>query len=119
MRFLCSVCKSDTCTERGSDAVFEELKAQVKAQGLEAEVQVQRGGCYGLCKLGPNLIVREGAAAQRVLSDMFGSDCTYRGVAGEFHYAALATDEIARVVEEHLGEGNPIVEFLERKPKAG
>lgn len=114
MRFLVSVCRTDTCTERGSDDLYFEFLKQVEAHGLSDSVKVQRGGCYGLCKIGPNVIIREGAAAQKILDDLFGSDCNYRGMAGEFHYADLKLDEIARVVAEHLGEGRPVLEFLER-----
>ena len=118
MRFLVSVCRSDTCTPRGSDELYAELIKQVKAAGLEDEIKLQRGGCYGLCKQGPNCIVREGAAAQRILDDVFGSDFEYRGTAGEFHYARLTHDEVSRVVQEHFIDGSPVTEFLDRTPQS-
>ena len=57
---LVSICKGDTCVSRGGDALHAEVDKQVSAAGLGERVRVKRGGCYGLCKLGPNLIVREG-----------------------------------------------------------
>ncbi len=43
------------------------LKEELKAQGLEKEVNVIRTGCFGLCALGPIMVVYpEGAFYSRV-----------------------------------------------------
>lgn len=39
---------------RGGFALFEALKAEVKARGLKGAVRVSRSGCLDLCEQGPN-----------------------------------------------------------------
>ncbi len=108
-RFLVSVCKSSECLARGSAAIDRELVKLVKERGADAKIQ--RGGCWGLCNLGPNVVVREGDAAKRVENDIFGHDASFSGRVGEHHYGACTTTSVARVVEEHLLAGHPVAEL--------
>ncbi|MBR4949564.1 MAG: NADH-quinone oxidoreductase subunit NuoF [Clostridia bacterium] len=66
------VCGGTGCTSSGSPAIIDELNKELKAQGLEEEVKVVQTGCFGLCALGPIMIVYpEGAFYSRVeLSDI-------------------------------------------------
>jgi bidirectional [NiFe] hydrogenase diaphorase subunit len=47
------VCLGTGCMSSGSDQVKAALQAQVKAGGLEGEVEVKQVGCMGLCAAGP------------------------------------------------------------------
>ena len=47
------VCGGTGCTSSNSEQIIERLKEEIKAQGLEKEVNVIRTGCFGLCALGP------------------------------------------------------------------
>ena len=51
------VCGGTGCTSSGSNKLIDEFYAQIKAHGIEEEVQVVRTGCFGLCELGPIVIV--------------------------------------------------------------
>ncbi len=84
------VCGGTGCTSSGSKKVIEALKNSLKANGIEDEILVVRTGCFGLCALGPIMIVYpEGA---------FYSQATPEGV--------------ERIVKEHLKEGNVVKELL-------
>ena len=47
----------DTCPKRKSKEVMEALIRSIRRAGLEAEVQVIARGCFGLCKIAPNMYV--------------------------------------------------------------
>ena len=51
------VCGGTGCTSSGSRRVIERLKEEIKKQGLEEDVSVVMTGCFGLCALGPIMIV--------------------------------------------------------------
>ena len=51
------VCGGTGCTSSGSHRIIEKLKKEIAAQGLSEEVGVVQTGCFGLCALGPIMIV--------------------------------------------------------------
>lgn len=84
------VCGGTGCTSSGSKKVLDALHKALKDNGLEDEILVVRTGCFGLCSLGPIMIVYpEGA---------FYSQATPEGV--------------ERIVKEHLKDGNIVKELL-------
>ena len=84
------VCGGTGCTSSGSMKVIEKLESELAANGLTDKIQVVKTGCFGLCALGPIMIVYP---------------------EGTF-YSKVNVDEITRIVKEHFMEGNPVKEFL-------
>ena len=61
------ICGGTGCTSSKSVQIMQKMKADLKAAGIENEVQVVLTGCFGLCELGPIVIVYpEGAFYSRV-----------------------------------------------------
>lgn len=112
MRVLVSVCKGSECCDRGADRVHDELTKGVAALGLQEAVRVVRGGCWGLCNLGANIVVRHDAAAEAVEKNRFGGDATFAGKVGEYHYGSMTPERAKRVLEEHLRDGRPASDLL-------
>lgn len=84
------VCGGTGCTSSGSKKVIAALEKSLKENGLENEILVVRTGCFGLCSLGPIMIVYpEGA-----------------------FYAQATPEGVERIVKEHLKEGNVVKELL-------
>jgi len=84
------VCGGTGCTSSGSKKVIVALEKSLKENGLENEVLVVRTGCFGLCSLGPIMIVYpEGA-----------------------FYAQATPEGVEKIVKEHLKEGNVVKELL-------
>ena len=77
------VCGGTGCTSSGSQAIIDALESEIKKNGLETEVQVVKTGCFGLCALGPIMIVYP---------------------EGTF-YSMVKEDDIAEIVSEHLLKG--------------
>ncbi len=84
------VCGGTGCTSSGSAQIIDTLTSELAKQGLTDKVQVVKTGCFGLCALGPIMIVYP---------------------EGTF-YSMVKIEEIPRIVEEHLLGGNPVKEFL-------
>jgi (2Fe-2S) ferredoxin len=111
-RLLVSVCKGSECCARGAEALFEEIHRAVEAGGAEARVKVTRGGCWGLCNLGANVVVRQDAAALAVERNVFGGDASFAGKVGEYCYGGMTVEAAQRVVDEHLLGGRPARDLL-------
>jgi len=83
------ICGGTGCTSSGSVALGEKLANELVAKGLENEIKIVKTGCFGLCSLGPIMIVYP---------------------EGTF-YSRVTVDDIPEIVEEHLLKGR-IVERL-------
>ncbi|MEA4870620.1 MAG: NADH-quinone oxidoreductase subunit NuoF [Christensenella sp.] len=88
------VCGGTGCTSSGSPAIREHLEKELKKQGLDEEIKVVQTGCFGLCALGPIMIVYP---------------------EGTF-YSRVTEDDVTEIVSEHLLKGRP-VERLVYNPK--
>lgn len=84
------VCGGTGCTSSNSEQIIEKLKEEIKAKGLEKEVNVVRTGCFGLCALGPIMIVYP---------------------EGSF-YSMVKVEDIPEIVEEHLLKGRIVKRLL-------
>ncbi len=84
------VCGGTGCTSSGSAKIQEEFENQLKQKGLENEIKVVQTGCFGLCALGPVVIVYpEGA-----------------------FYSMVTVEDVAEIVEEHLLKGRIVTRLL-------
>ncbi len=84
------VCGGTGCTSSGSKKVIAALEAALKENGIEDEILVVKTGCFGLCSLGPIMIVYP---------------------EGSF-YSQATPEGVAKIVKEHLKEGNVVKELL-------
>ncbi len=89
------ICGGTGCTSSGSAKLHTKLEEEIKAKGLEDEVKVVQTGCFGLCALGPIMIVYP--------------DGTF--------YSMVKEEDLPEIVEEHLLKGRP-VDRLVYKDKA-
>ena len=83
------ICGGTGCTSSGSRAIADKLAEELKLKGLEEEVKIVMTGCFGLCALGPIMIVYP---------------------EGTF-YSMVTPNDIPEIVSEHLLKGR-IVERL-------
>lgn len=77
------ICGGTGCTSSGSPALREALTKELEANGLSEEIKVVQTGCFGLCALGPIMIVYP---------------------EGTF-YSRVTIDDIPEIVGEHLLKG--------------
>ena len=84
------VCGGTGCTSSNSQAIIEALETQIAEKGLSEEIKVIRTGCFGLCALGPIMIVYP---------------------EGSF-YSQVKVEDIPEIVEEHLLKGRIVTRLL-------
>ena len=93
-----AVCKGPDCTKGGSDAVYARAR-----ELAPTTCEVYRGGCYGLCHLGPNVVLREDRGGKR---DPFSrEDFQLMKTEGETYYWHMTPEKVARVLERHVASG--------------
>ena len=52
-----TLCSGSACHASGSAEVATSLEAEIKKQGLSAEVDLRRTGCHGFCERGPIIVI--------------------------------------------------------------
>ena len=83
-------CGGTGCTSSGSESIIAEMEKQLKEFGLDKEIKVIKTGCFGLCALGPIMVVYpEGA-----------------------FYSRVKVEDIKEIVEEHLLKGRIVKRLL-------
>lgn len=84
------ICGGTGCTSSGSQKIREHLENELAAKGLADEIKVVQTGCFGLCALGPIMIVYP---------------------EGTF-YSRVTNEDVSEIVEEHLLKGRPVERLI-------
>ena len=80
------ICGGTGCSSSKSEEIMSVMEAEIAAKGLSDEVKVVKTGCFGLCALGPIMIVYP---------------------EGTFYHSVEVSD-VAEIVEEHFLKGRPV-----------
>jgi len=80
------ICGGTGCTSSGSNKIINAFNESIKANGLEDEIKVVQTGCFGLCALGPVVIVHP--------------DGTF--------YSRVEEGDVDEIVREHLLKGRVV-----------
>ena len=51
------VCTGTGCSSSNSPKIIERFEEELKAQGMDQEARVVKTGCFGLCAMGPVVLV--------------------------------------------------------------
>ncbi|MGI5884500.1 MAG: NADH-quinone oxidoreductase subunit NuoF [Candidatus Spyradocola sp.] len=87
------ICGGTGCTSSGSPELIRLFEEKIKDAGLDKEVKVVRTGCFGLCEMGPIVIVYpEGA-----------------------FYSHIKPENVEEIVNEHLLKGRIVRHLLCRE----
>lgn len=84
------VCGGTGCTSSDSPKIIDALEKELSKQGIADEVKVVRTGCFGLCALGPVMIV-------------YPEGC---------FYSMVKVEDIPEIVSEHLLKGRIVTRLL-------
>ena len=84
------MCGGTGCTSSGSQKINAEFEAQLKNYGLEDEIKLVQTGCFGLCALGPIVIIYP---------------------EGTF-YSMVKPEDVKEIVEEHLLKGRVVTRLV-------
>ncbi len=84
------VCSGAHCSSRDSGLVMEAIEKELEAHDMTREAKVVKTGCFGLCEMGPVVMIYpEGAC-----------------------YIHVTPDDAHEIVEEHIGKGHVVKRLL-------
>lgn len=84
------VCGGTGCASNNSGAIRAEFEKLLKEKHLESDVSVVGTGCFGLCAVGPVIIIYpEGA-----------------------FYSGVKVEDVAEIIEEHIVKGRLVTRLL-------
>ncbi len=90
------ICGGTGCTSSGSVTLQKAFNENIEAFGLAEEVKLVQTGCFGLCALGPIVIIYP--------------DGTF--------YSRVTADDVKEIVEEHLLKGRIVERLVYRDKEA-
>ena len=76
--------------------VLDALKAALAARGLQGEVEVIARGCFGLCRLAPNLYIEPDG----------------------IWYSRFTVSDVEEIVEQHLVHGRVVRRLVHHEPSS-
>ncbi|WP_423246980.1 NADH-ubiquinone oxidoreductase-F iron-sulfur binding region domain-containing protein [Thermohalobacter berrensis] len=89
------VCTGAGCISSRSNSVHKKLDKEIKKRKLQEKVKVFKTGCFGLCKLGPIVVVHP--------------DRTF--------YTKVDPKDVDEILEMHIEKGQPVERLFYRSPK--
>ncbi len=84
------ICGGTGCTSSGSGAIINAFETELNNANLSEEVKIVGTGCFGLCALGPIVVVYPEAS----------------------FYCNVKAEDVAEIVSEHLLKGRPVLRLL-------
>ena len=84
------VCGGTGCTSAKSMEIIARLEEELKEHGLDQEIAVVKTGCFGLCAMGPIMVVYP----------------------EQVFYCMVTPDDVPEIVEEHLVKGRPVQRLI-------
>ena len=91
------VCTGTGCTSSNSLKIIDAFERELTEQGMEREAQVVKTGCFGLCAMGPIVMIYpEGAC-----------------------YTKVTPDDVPEIVSEHIVKGRIVQRLLHMESDEG
>lgn len=84
------ICRGTGCSSSNSEQIALNFEEEIKKHGMENEIIVERTGCFGLCALGPIVIIYPEAA----------------------FYSEVKPEDVEEIVNEHLVKGRVVKRLL-------
>ncbi len=116
--FFVWVCQGRVCRANGSDALVQMASHAVGQRPADDErVLLLRGGCYGLCDLGPNVVVRRYGPGEPLPS----IDEDRLSLLEDDHetiYCGVTTADVDVVLGAHLDDDAPVVRLTRATKEA-
>lgn len=91
------VCAGTGCSSSNSPKIIEAFERELTAQGMDKEAQIVKTGCFGLCAMGPIVMIYpEGAC-----------------------YTKVTPEDVAEIVSEHIVKGRIVQRLLHMESDEG
>ena len=87
------VCAGTGCTSSNSPAIIEALNKELKAKGLDQTAKVVHTGCFGLCAMGPIMVVYPDGA----------------------FYSHVTVEDVPEIIDSHIAKGQLVERLLHKE----
>ena len=87
------VCAGTGCTSSNSPAIIEALNQELKAKGLDQTAKVVHTGCFGLCAMGPIMVVYPDGA----------------------FYSHVTVEDVPEIIDSHIAKGQLVERLLHKE----
>lgn len=84
------ICGGAECKQSNSVALRDKFNTEIKRLNLGDDIKTLLTGCFGLCALGPHVLIYP----------------------GETLYSGVKLDDIPEIVEQHIANGKPVDRLL-------
>ncbi|MCK4552395.1 MAG: NADH-quinone oxidoreductase subunit F, partial [Tenericutes bacterium] len=84
------ICGGSECRKSNSREIRDKFNIEIKRLNLGDDIKTILTGCFGLCALGPHVLIYP----------------------GEILYSGIKLDDITEIVEEHIAKGKPVERLL-------
>ena len=88
------VCGGTGCSSSDSPKIMEKMNEEIVKAGLDKEVKVIQTGCFGLCAIGPIMVI-------------YPEGC---------FYSRVKVEDVPEIVNEHLLKGRIVQRLLYKEP---
>ena len=85
-KYTILVCSGTGCTSSHSADILAKFQEEIKARGMEGEVQAIKTGCFGLCQKGPIVAIYP----------------------DKIFYSHVKVTDVEEIMNEHITNGNPV-----------
>jgi (2Fe-2S) ferredoxin len=107
------ICQGRMCTAHGAEAIKivanSALEEAIEAGLLEPDAtRLLRGGCYGLCEMAPNAVIRTWPSVQQRPGPE-ADRLVLLGRSNETVYCTLEPSDMKELVARHMAEGEEVV----------
>ncbi len=92
-RYHILVCAGTGCTSSNSPAIIEALNKELKAKGLDQTAKVVHTGCFGLCAMGPIMVIYPDGA----------------------FYSHVTVEDVPEIIDSHIAKGQLVERLLHKE----
>lgn len=114
-RFQILVCRGPDCGDRRNSAAvfaaFDHTLRHAEANLGGNDVSLETWSCFGKCRSGPNVMVRETRPGESRFMLMMPQP----GPGGAL-YSGVTPDDAKRILDEHIGGGRVLTALVYRPP---
>ena len=83
------------CAQKGSPAIRQAMKSEIKKRGLKSKVRANQSGCLDACEFGPSMVVYPDG----------------------IWYGGVTLEDVPEIMESHIVGGIPVERLRIKDPK--
>ena len=101
------ICEGKVCSSRDSDGLSDCAKDWGSSSNPLNNISILRGGCYGLCDLGVNVVVRRWVDGEEK-GDREADRLSLTHRDNETVYSEIKPHELTLILDTHANEDRPV-----------